>query len=817
MSGGSGAPCRIRTCGLLVRSQTLYPAELRARGRGALSIAAFLALPALLLAAAGAATDAAAQPALAPRPPQIFGPTPPVPPAVIARDATGVTVRAVRIDTPLRIDGQLDEAVYDRVESMSGFIQNDPVEGAPASEKTEVWLLFDQEQVYVVARCWESEPDRVIASEMRRDNIRIVRDDNFAWSFDTFYSRRNGVLFEVSAVGGRLDAEVVNESQLNMDWNPVYDVAVSRFEGGWAMETALPFKSLRYPGAGPQIWGFQARRVNRWRNESSYLTPLSAAQSLRGHFRASLAATLVGIDAPETSRLFEMKPYVIGDVTTAGSSGTTTNDPGGDVGIDVKVGVTQGLTGDFTANPDFAQVEADEQQINLTRFNLFFPEKREFFLENQGTFSFGGGSTSGRLAGVSDTPILFYSRRVGLHQTREVPLRAGGRLTGRAGAWTLGALNIQAGALPFEVEAPADLFDARARDPEDEPPEVLPTNFTVLRAKRDVLRRSSVGAMFTDRSRHQLGDGSNSAYGVDGAFGFYDDVTINTHWARTRTEDLTGNDTSYRGHLNYMGDRYGVQLEHLLIGEDFRPELGFVRRRDMRRSFAEFRFSPRPASIRAVRRFVGTGSLAYVENLGGAVETREATGLFTIEWENSDQLTVSAIDSYEFLPLPFRIAPDVVLPVAGYDFTNLQLGYNFGQQRRFSANVMAEHGSFYGGTKTTLGISRGRVTITNQVSVEPSLSLNWIDLPQGEFRTDLVGTRATWTMTPLMFASALVQYNSRLDQVSANIRFRWEYRPGSELFVVYNEDRNTGLDGFGRFPVLNNRAFIVKVNRLLRF
>ena len=507
-----------------------------------------------------------------------------------------MTVRAVRIDTPLRIDGRLDEAVYDRVASMSDFIQNDPVEGAPASEKTEVWLLFDEDQVYVVARCWESRPDRVIASEMRRDNIRIVRDDNFAWSFDTFYSRRNGVLFEVSAVGGRLDAEVVNESQINLDWNPVYDVAVARFEGGWAMETALPFKSLRYPGAGPQTWGFQARRVNRWRNESSYLTPLSAAQSLRGHFRASLAATLVGIDAPEASRLVEVKPYLIGDVTTAAASGSTTNDPGGDVGIDVKYGVTQGLTGDFTANPDFAQVEADEQQINLTRFNLFFPEKREFFLENQGTFSFGGASTSGRLAGVSDTPILFYSRRIGLHQTREVPLRAGGRLTGRAGLWTLGALNIQSGALPFEHEPPADLLDPRARD--DEPPEVRPTNFTVLRAKRDVLRRSSVGAMFTGRSRHQLGDGSNAAYGVDGAFGFYDDLTVNTHWARTSTSGLTGNDTSYRGHLDYAGDRYGVQLEHLLIGPDFRPEVGFVRRRDMRRSFAELRFSPRPASIR---------------------------------------------------------------------------------------------------------------------------------------------------------------------------------------------------------------------------
>ncbi len=812
MKGGSGAPCRIRTCGLLVRSQTLYPAELRAHGPWVTIIAAFGLLPSLFLAATGAA----AQPVPATGLPQIFGPPPPAPPAVIARDAAGgVTVRAVRIDTPLRIDGRLDEEVYDRIEAMSGFIQNDPAEGTPASERTEVWLLFDRDNVYVVARCWETRPDRIMASEMRRDNTRIVRDDNFAWSFDTFYSRRNGVLFEVSAVGGRLDAEVVNESQINIDWNPVYDVAVSRFDGGWAMEAALPFKSLRYPGAGPQIWGFQARRVNRWRNESSYLTPLSAAQGMRGHFRASLAATLVGIDAPEASRLLEVKPYVIGDVTT-GAAATASGAGGasGDAGIDIKYGVTQGLTGDFTANPDFAQVEADEQQINLTRFNLFFPEKREFFLENQGTFGFGGASTSGRLAGVSDTPILFYSRRIGLDETREVPLRAGGRLTGRSGPWTLGALNIHAGRLDAEDEPADALLQARGRDSADEPAHVLPTNFTVLRAKRDVLRRSSVGAMFTGRSRSQLAEGSNTAFGVDGALGFYDDLTINTHWARTRTQDRTGNDTSYRGHLDYAGDRYGVQLEHLLIGEDFYPDVGFVRRRDMRRSFAELRFSPRPASIRAVRRFVGTGSLAYVENLGGAVETREATGLFTVEWENSDQLSVSAIQSYEFLPRPFPIAPDVTIPVAGYDFSNLRLGYNFGQQRRFSANVMAEHGSFYGGRKTTLGISRGRVSITNQFSVEPSLSLNWIDLPQGAFRTDLVGTRATYTVTPLMFASALVQYNSRLNQMSANIRFRWEYRPGSELFVVFNEDRNTEMSPF---PVPNNRAFIVKVNRLFRF
>ena len=722
-------------------------------------------------------------------------PPPPVPPAVITRDGGGVTVRAERVATPLRIDGQLNESAYQDVLAISEFIQNDPAEGEPASEKTEVWLLFDDDYVYVVARCWESQPDRLVANEMRRDNTRIVRDDNFAWSFDTFYDRRNGYLFEVSAVGGRIDGQFTNESQLNIDWNPVYDVAVGRFDGGWTMEAALPYKSLRYRDGGPQVWGFQARRVNRWRNESSYLTPLSAAQGLRGHFRASLMATLVGIDAPQASRLVEVKPYAIGDATTAvNSTPPLSNDLGGDVGVDVKVGVTQGLTADLTYNPDFAQVEADEQQVNLTRFSLFFPEKREFFLENQGAFSFGGSATSGGQARASDMPILFYSRRIGLNERREVPLNAGGRLTGRAGAFTLGALAIQAD--------------------EDAPGQLPRTTFTVLRAKRDILRRSSVGAMFTGRSVSELASDSNDSFGVDGVFGFYDDVTINTHWARTRTEGLEGDDTSYRGQLDYAGDRYGVQLEHLLVGDAFNPEVGFVRRRDMRRSFGQFRFSPRPQSVAFVRRLVWQASMAYVEDLAGVVETRQLDGEFTTELENSDMLTLVVTDSYEFLPEPFPIAPGILLPVGGYDFANLRVAYNFGPQRLVSGNLSVEHGTFFSGEKTTVGVSRGRVSITNQFSVEPTVSFNWVDLAEGSFTSNLVGTRATYTVTPRMFASALVQYNSSLDAVSANVRFRWEYRPGSELFVVYNEDRDTTGR---RYPTLENRAFIVKVNRLFRF
>ena len=455
----------------------------------------------------------------------------------------------------------------------------------------------------------------------------------------------------------------------------------------------------------------------------------------------------------------------------------------------MKYGVTQNLTADFTYNTDFAQVEADEQQVNLTRFSLFFPEKREFFLENQGLFQFGGVTGRG-----GDTPILFFSRRIGLDRGREIGIQAGGRLTGRVGAFSVGALNI--------------------RTDEDAAFNTPSTNFSVVRIKRDLLRRSSIGAIFTRRSAAVNGVGSNDAYGIDGTLAFFDNLAINTYWARTRTEGLSSDDTSYRLDLNYNGDRYGVELERLRVGDNFNPEIGFLRRDDMRKSFAQFRFSPRPASIARVRKFSWIGSLAYIEDGSGLLATRESHGEFGIEFENSDSLNVSYTDTYEFIKQPFRIAPGVTIRVGDYSFGTLRVRFTMGQQRKASGILFVEQGSFFGGDKTTIGYSRGRVKISPKLTVEPSVSVNRVTLPVGSFTTNLVSSRLTYTLTPKMFVSGLVQYNSGRHSVAANLRFRWEYRPGSELFIVYNDTRDTEGSGF---PVLQNRAFIVKINRLFRF
>jgi hypothetical protein len=742
------------------------------------------------LAALAAPSTAAGQDGSDPDAPFAFaGPAAPGPGVVITRDDEGrATVRATRITAPIRVDGRLDEAVYASLTPISDFIQQDPIEGVPATEKTELWLMFDDRALYVTFRLWESRPDALIANEMRRDSNNIFQNDHVAFLIDPFYDRRNGIELAINAIGGRWDGQISNERNANGDWNPIWEFKVGRFEGGWTVETAVPFKSLRYRPGRAQIWGFNARRSNRAKNETSFLTKIPRAAGQAGLFRASLAATMVGLEAPQGSRNIEVKPYAVSSVESdLTSTPRVRNDPAADVGLDVRYGLTQNISADLTYNTDFAQVEADEQQVNLTRFNLFFPEKREFFLENQGMFGFGG--QAGNAAG--DTPVMFYSRRVGFDQGLAIPIEAGGRLTGRAGRYSMGLLNITSN--------------------DDRLTGVGRTNFSVVRLRRDILRRSSFGIIATNRSQ-VVGGPDNQLYGADGTFAFFNNLTFNTYWARTRTPDKTTEDTSYRAQMDYAGDRYGVELEHLAVGDNFLPEVGFVRRDNIRKSLARFRFSPRPKSGR-VRRYNWHSSATYIENWAGRVDTRQANSEMSFEFQNSDAFYVGGQSTYEFLPQPLRIV-GLTVPVGGYDYASGWIGMTFGRQRRSSGTIFLERGTLYGGTRTGLNINQGRFSPTPQLAIEPTYQGNWVDLPVGRSTTHLAGTRVTYTVTPTMFSSALVQYNTGARSVSANVRFRWEYRPGSELFVVYNEQRDTGVVSF---PGLMNRAFIVKVNRLVRF
>ena len=746
--------------------------------------------------AAGAAFDASVTPAGI----VIDGPPPPDPPAVVARDSNGqVTIRAVRITGGLKVDGNLDENVYRSIPAMTDFVQTNPHGGDLATEQTEAWVFFDDKNIYVAARCHDSAPPKKwVANEMRRDNTGIARNENFAVIFDTFYDRRNGFIFIIDAVDGPWESAVTNErGPGNAEWNPVWDKKTGRYPGGWTVEFAIPFKSLRYKPGAAQVWGINIRRKVGWKNEESFIgrMPQNSGSVV---FMVSRSPTLVGLDAPSGSKNLEIKPYGIAGLTTdRRATPALSNKKDGQAGFDVKYGVTQNLTADFTYNTDFAQVEVDEQQVNLTRFNLFFPEKREFFLEGQGLYDFGGASSTAGPGGATVNtviPLLFFSRRIGFNQNRLIPVDAGGRLTGKVGPFAVGVLDV--------------------RTADEQTSQTPATNFLVMRVKRDILRRSSIGALVTERSNASLGGGSGQTYGLDTSLGFYTNLNINAYVAKTQNHRLTGDDTSYRADLKYDGDRYGVEVDRLAVGAHFNPEVGFLSRSDFRRSFAMVRFSPRPRNSERVRKYSYQADYDYFSNGAGRLESRNATANFSVEFQNSDRLSVVHDRFYESLVSPFRIATLVTIPVGGYAFQHTQVMMALGGQRKVSGTLTMGRGSFYGGTRTTASYSSARIVVTPRFSLEPTLSRNWVDLPYGNFTATLLSNRVTFTVTPRMVLSGLLQYNSTNASLSSNLRVRWEYTPGSELFVVYTDEHDTLPIGS---PDLKNRAFVVKINRLLRF
>jgi uncharacterized membrane protein YgcG len=735
----------------------------------------------------------------------------------IERGASGSAIlRAFPLTEPIEIDGRLDEGFYRTVPPITGFIQTLPDEGAPATERTDVWITFDDVNVYVLAQCWDSAPESEwIANEMRRDGNQLRENDTFSVTFDTFHDRRNGVQFYTNPLGAQADIAVTNERSATRDWNPIWTVRTGRFDGGWTVEMAIPFKSLRYR-EGFDTWGVQLRRAIRRKNEWSHITPIPksvAGTGSLGVMRISLSATLEGLEAPAPSRHLEVKPYAISGLQSdRDEDERLSNDLYGDIGLDVKYGITRSLTADFTVNTDFAQVEVDEQQVNLTRFSLRFPEKREFFLEGSGIFRFaggrgvgggggGGGSSGGGGGGSSfggggEAPDLFFSRRIGLEGGEPVPIVGGGRVTGKVGAFDIGALSVQ-------TDADAAL-------------DVPSTNFSVLRLRRDVFLRSSIGALFARRSHSTVTDGSNETYGLDATFAFSNETSLLGYYAETRTSGTDGGERSYQARLSHNGDLWGFSVEHLLVDENFNPEVGFLRRLDgFRESQLRAQYSPRPASIEAIRQLTFQTSLDYLaDERSNRREERDLNASFRIEFENSDLFMLWFSDTYELLKDPFEIATDVTVPAGGYDYQNVLALYDFGSQRKISGRVSVRRGSFYDGHRTTVSLSQGRIEVLPQLSLEPSVSANWVSLPGGKFNANVISTRVNYSFTPQTYLSGLVQYSSSQDLISTNLRFRWEFAPGSELFVVYTDERNT--DVFNRFPELLNRGLVVKVNRLLR-
>ena len=726
---------------------------------------------------------------------RILGPPAPAAGEAVSRDADGrVTLRAFRLSEPLTVDGVLDDPVYDQVPAAEGFLQQEPDEGTPGSESTRVWVLYDEDSLYIAADLEEDHPERLMANEMRRDQRNIDWGDSFSVILDTFYDRRNGFLFHTNPLGALYDAQVTDERNTNSDWNTVWWVKANLLADRWIVEIRIPFRSLRYAAGGAQLWGINFRRRIKHRNEQVFLSPTPQAYSRDGLVRLSNAATLVGLEAPPGSKRMELKPYAIGSQSDVPLNGVE-NEWSGDVGADFKFGVTDGLTADVTWNTDFAQVEDDETQINLSRFSLFFPEKREFFLEGQGVFDFGGRQTrmfGGR--GGGDIPIPFFSRSIGISGGSAVPILGGARLHGRAGAYQMGLMNIQTGAVGgLDVES---------------------TNFSAFRMKRDILARSSIGVIATHRNLSADGAGSNSLYGMDGNFAPTDHIRINTFYMATSDPgvEIGHRAASYMGQFRYDTDLIDVSGERLYLGEDFNPGMGFIRRRDFTKNGGSFQFSPRPRGIRAIRQFEFKADANQYDRPDGEMETREYKFEARAVLESSDRIFLIHTVTEERLLEGFNLSSDVAVPAGNYRFARTAVRLRMGSHRPLSGFLRYELGDFFGGTRQEVSYM-GRAEFNERFSLEPNISLNWITVPGGDVRAQVSRLRATYTVSPRSFLGALVQYNSAAHLFSANVRFRWEYSPGSDLFVVFstNRDGDDGLSG------LSDRTLVVKFTRLFRF
>jgi hypothetical protein len=700
------------------------------------------------------------------------------------------TAHGTVVDEAPLINGLLDEEVWGLASPIANFVQHEPFEGRPATERTEVRILYDARAVYIGAWMFDSDPSAIVVGETRRD-ASLQDTDALLFVFDTYLDHQNGFVFATTPAGIEHDGQVINEGRggedirgaarqqagtgggFNLNWDGSWEVATSVDEQGWYAEFRIPFSTLRYGGGGPQTWGMNISRQVRRRNEQAFWAPIGRQYNF---YRVSQAGTLDGITAP-TRRTMTLTPYGLSSAHRDFVSSTET-DFDAEVGGEAKLGLSSSLTLDLTVNTDFAQVEVDEQQINLDRFRLFFPEKRPFFLENAGTFAVGSPQAA----------ELFFSRRIGIgSEGTPVPIIAGGRLTGKAGGFTLGLLNIQ-----------TDRVDGAG---------VPNNNYAVGRVTRELPNRSRLGAIVVSRLNTDDTDDYNLAYAVDGRMGIGEAVNFDGYAAWTETPELTGREHAWNIGGGYDTRDWSVRLSVREVGEDFNPEVGFLTRAEYRSFNARVQYNIRPPGLTWLRELRPHISFRSFYDFDGFSESRNVHVDSHIEFSNGAFFSPAFNFEHEGVKEPFEIADGVVVSPGVYD--NVITGWQFNSNLSAPVSIAGELnvGGFFSGTRK--GIS-GNVNARMGTTLAAGLRFGFddVDLAEGSFQSVLLGLRVAYSFTPRIFLQSLVQYNNQSDDLSGNVRFGWLNTAGTGLFLVYNEVQQTGaLSG------TQDRAFVVKFTR----
>ena len=687
-------------------------------------------------------------------------------------------VVAVRISEPIVVDGTLDEPAWALAEPAVDFYQQFPDEFGSATEPSDVRFLYDDEMLYIGAMLYDREPGRLIIDSLRRD-FSNFQSDSFLLVFDTFLDRRNGYGFNTNAGGAQRDVQASENGRRNdANWNGAWFTRSRVLENGWSTEIAVPFKTLRFPSSDVQEWGLQIQRIIRRRNEYATWSPVPRQFS---HYSVSYAGRLTGITGVEGGNDFRITPFTTGQFTT-GSAGTRGWDGDGDAGMDLKWGVTSSLLLDASYRTDFSQVEADEQQINLTRFSLFFPEKRQFFLENPASFQVGLGAVEAQRRDL----VPFFTRRIGLSASGQpIPVIGGLRLTGRAAGNGIGLLSMQ-----------TDTFGG---DPG--------ANFTAARVRRDVTSTAAIGGFYFGRET-TASRSFNRVTGVDLRLVPRPALEIEAFAMRSETDGQPG-DWAGRTSFSLDTNAHRARMGLVHVGDAFRHDLGFVRRRGIATLFGGYERVLRPANTGALVRehtlaldFDATGDDHYDRGL-----TRIGGLRYGVEFRDGATLNARLNSTYERLEAPFSVGPGLRIEAGEHAFDSVSIDYRSDQSAMLSGGVGLEAGEYWTGRQRVAEGSL-RFRLNEHVAASASLTRNIIDLPQGDFAANLARFRLDWSFTPRMFLNAFVQYNGEADSWLSNIRFNLIHRPLSDIYVVWNETR---------LPGDTQRALMLKYTHLIAF
>jgi len=710
-----------------------------------------------------------------------------------ARDtpATGALI----IDEPVRLDGHLDEPFWQNAQPATGFTQRQPNPGDAATERTEVRFAYDGRNFYIGIMAFDAEPNAIVAKEMQRDGEGRFRDfggnsgayrndDSIGVILDTFLDGRNGFYFETNPNGARADALIENESNANFEWDGVWNAAARRTPEGWSAELVIPFSTLRFD-PNVDTWGVNVRRLIRRKNEEVHWAPIDLDADV---LRVSLAGDLIGMRGLEPGVNLRIKPFA------TASAARDYSDPMGEAenelaaGLDLlRWGVSNSMTLDLTANTDFAQVEVDDQRVNLTRFSLFFPEKREFFLENAGIFDFGNTSAAGGTQRGGPLWRMFHSRNIGIAEDEIVPILVGGRFTGRGSGWNWGLLDVQTDSV--------DEIGVRS------------TNWGVARLKRNLGARSFVGGIFTNRQA--ASDDWNRVFGLDTDINPSQKINFNGSLSTSRDAGVDGSGWAGSAAFNYRGSIWQASAGFTRITDDFNPEMGFLRRSGISQYAYNVNFEPRPSNSLGVRNLSFAHRGTYTVDDDGELESATATLRFLgIDLLSGDRVTFFGDHHFDRLDEPFEIQPGIVIEPGKHNWTTLGVFLSTDSSRPVSFFGFWTGGGFYDGRRLQ-GTNGLTIRASKHLSLETNWTYNDVSLPAGDFTVNTLRQRVKVAMSPDLSWNSFVQYNDSDDLLSLNSRFNWIYKPGADLFLVYNQEWETG---HGTLPA--DRAIILKFTYL---